>query len=98
MAAKYLEIFKLMLKEQEKALSEFKLLHDKYELDPNTYQDQYNAEGEKFLQIIQKYEKMLTSHTENAGFGKYATNLSDKFRNAVKQLFPKLDFIGIIRG
>lgn len=98
MAAKYLEIFKLMLKEQEKALSEFKLLHDKYEADPKTFQDEYNIEGEKFLEIIQKYEKMLTSHTENAGYGKYASNLSDKFRGAVKQLFPKLDFIGIQRG
>lgn len=98
MAAKYLEIFKLMLKENEKALSDFKLLHDKYEADPKTHQDEYNKEGEKFLEIIQKYENMLTSHTENAGYGKYASNLSDKFRSAVKQLFPKLDFIGIQRG
>lgn len=97
MAAKYLEIFKLMLKEQEKALSDFKLLHDRYEVDPKTFQDEYNSEGEKFLEIIQKYENMLTSHTENAGYGKYATNLSDKFRSAVKQLYPKLDFIGIQR-
>ncbi len=86
-----------MLKENEKELSEFKLLHDKYESDPKAFQDEYNREGEKFLEIIQKYENMLTSHTENAGFGKYAANLSDKFRLAVKQLFPKLDFIGIQR-
>lgn len=97
MAAKYLEIFKLMLKENEKVLSDFKLLHDKYEADPKTYQDEYNSEGEKFLEIIQKYENMLTSHTENAGYGKYASNLSDKFRLAVKQLFPKMDFIGMQR-
>ena|SRR3989344_4738069 len=97
MAAKYLQIFQLMLKENEKVLSDFKLLHDKYEADPKTYQDEYNKEGEKFLEIIQKYEKMLTSHTENAGYGKYASNLSDKFRSVVKQLFPKVDFIGMQR-
>jgi hypothetical protein len=98
MAAKYLQIFQLMLKENEKALSDFKLLHDKYETDPKTFQEEYNIEGDKFLQIIQKYENMLTSHSENAGFGKFSTNLSDKFRSAVKQLYPKLDFIGVTRS
>lgn len=97
MAAKYLEIFHLMLKEQEKALSEFKLLHDKYESNPKLFQEEYNKEGEKFMQIIQKYENMLTASTEKSGYSKYAANLSDKFRSAVKQLFPKLDFIGLQR-
>lgn len=97
MAAKYLQIFQLMLKENESSLSDFKLLHDKYEADPKKYQDEYNLEGDKFLQIVQKYENMLTSHTEKAGYSKFATNLSDKFRSAIKQLYPKLDFIGIKR-
>jgi hypothetical protein len=95
MAAKYLQIFQLMLKENEKALSDFKLLHDKYEADPKAFQEEYNREGEEFLQIIQKYENMLTSHSENAGFSKFSTSLSDRFRAAVKQLYPKLDFIGV---
>ena len=95
MAAKYLEIFHLMMKEQEATLSEFKLLHDKYEQDPKAYQDEYNKEGEKFLIVIQRYEKMLTSSTENSGFSKYSANLSDKFKSAVRVLYPKLDFIGM---
>lgn len=97
MAAKYLVLFQQMLKENEGLLSEFKLLHDKYENDPITYQNQYNNEGEAVLELVQRYENMLTSHTENAGYGKYAANLSDKFRSAVKSLFPKFDFIGIRR-
>ena len=97
MAAKYLQLFHLMLKANEQALSEFKLLHDKYEKEPKKYQDEYNKEGARFLQIIQKYENMLTSHTENSGYGKYATNLSEKFRSAVKMVYPKLDFIGVQR-
>ncbi|OGE18878.1 hypothetical protein A3D83_04590 [Candidatus Daviesbacteria bacterium RIFCSPHIGHO2_02_FULL_41_10] len=97
MAAKYLQLFQLMLKENESILSNFKLLHDKYALDPNTYQDQYNLEGEKVMEVIRKYEDMLTLHTENSGFGKYAANLSDKFRGACKLIYPKLDFIGVKR-
>lgn len=95
MTAKYQQLFQQMLKDNEEILSEFKLLHDKYATEPDKYQDQYNKEGEAVLEIVQKYEKMLTSHTENSGYGKYAVNLSDKFRSAVKLLFPKLDFIGI---
>ncbi|MCR4305603.1 MAG: hypothetical protein NUV73_00790 [Candidatus Daviesbacteria bacterium] len=98
MAAKYQQLFLQMLKENEGILSDFKILHDKYAADPNTFQDQYNREGEKFLEVIQKYENMLTSHTENSGYGKYAANLSDKFRGAVKVLYPKLDFIGVKRN
>lgn len=98
MTAKYLVLFQQMLKENEAVLSDFKLLHDKYQDEPEKYQDQYNKEGEAILEIVQKYEKMLTSHTENAGYGKFSTNLSDKFRNAIKSLYPKLDFIGIQRG
>lgn len=98
MAAKYQQIFHLMLKEQEQLLADFKLLHDKYEADPGTYQEEFNKEGETVIAVIQRYEDMLTSHTENSGYGKYAANLSDKFHCAVKTLFPKIDFIGIKRG
>lgn len=98
MAAKYLQLFQQMLKENEGVLSDFKLLHDKYVLDPKTYQDQYNEEGEKIMEVIRKYEDILTSHTENSGFGKYAANLSDKFRGACKLIYPKLDFIGVKRN
>lgn len=97
MAAKYQQLFHLMLKENEEALGEFKLLHDKYEKEPELYQDEYNKEGEEIMKIIQKYENMLTSHSENSGYGKFSANLSDKFRSAVKLVFPKLDFIGIQR-
>ncbi len=95
MAAKYQQLFLQMLKENEEVLGEFKILHDKYATDPNSYQDEYNEEGEKILDVIRKYEDMLTSHTENSGYGKYAANLSDKFRSAVKLIYPKLDFIGV---
>lgn len=98
MAAKYQKLFQEMLKQNESFLSEFKLLHDKYEKEPDTYQDEYNKEGEKLLEIINRYEKMLTLHTENSGYGKYSSSLSDKFRSAVRILYPKLDFIGIQRG
>lgn len=97
MAAKYQELFHRMLKENEAVLADFKELHDKYVLDPDKFQDEYNKEGEQILEIIQKYERMLTSHSENSGYGKYTTSLSDKFRGAVKLIYPKLDFIGVKR-
>lgn len=98
MAAKYQQIFKQMLEENGEILSDFKILHDKYEADPDNYQVQYNKEGEAVLELVQRYENMLTSHTENSGYGKYAVNLSEKFRSAVKSLFPKFDFIGVQKG
>ncbi|MCL4365625.1 hypothetical protein M1437_00145 [Patescibacteria group bacterium] len=98
MAAKYQLVFQQMLKENEGLLSEFKLLHDKYEKDADKYQDEYNKEGYKILELIQRYENMLTAHTDNSGYGKFSTKLSDKFHACVKMLFPKIDFIGVQRG
>jgi hypothetical protein len=97
MAAKYQELFHRMLKEHEAELASFKELHDKYEKDPEKFQDEYNEKGQEFLEIVQKYERMLTSHSENSGYGKFTGGLSDKFRSAVKVLYPKLDFIGVKR-
>lgn len=98
MAAKYQKLFHEMLRQNESVLSDFKILHDKYEKDPDKYQDEFNQEGAKILELIDRYERMLTSHTENSGYGKYSANLSDKFRSAVKTIFPKLDFIGVERA
>lgn len=48
MAAKYLVLFQLMLKENEAVLSDFKLLHDKYQAEQEKYQDLYNKGGSLF--------------------------------------------------
>lgn len=95
MAAKYREYFDLMLKDHKETFENFKDIHDHYTLEPEKYQKIYNDYGREILEIVQEYENRLCSKSENSGYGKYSTNLADKFREEVKKYLPKINSIGL---
>lgn len=95
MAAKYLEIFNEMVTKHEKEFDTFQELHDKYEADPRKWQDEYNSEGTKIMEIVREYENRLCGHMENTNNATYSANLAEKFRNEIKRYLPKLDMIGV---
>lgn len=83
-----------MLEEHREFFDAFKILHDKYKEDQETYQNEFNVQGEKALEIIRHFEKSLLSKSTTSQFAKFSNNLSDKFWEAVRFYFPKIDFIG----
>ncbi|HEX8965841.1 MAG TPA: hypothetical protein VF820_05415 [Patescibacteria group bacterium] len=89
------QYFHDMMEYNKKVFEDFKVLHDKYEKDQKKFQDEFNEKGEEILRIIRKYENLLCSSSENSGFGKYSSNLADKFWELIRKTFPKIDFIGI---
>ncbi len=89
------QYFQDMLEYNKKIFDEFKKLHEKYENAPEKFQDEFNEKGEEILRIIRKYENLLCSSSENSGFGKYSSNLADKFWEQIRKYFPKIDFIGV---
>ena len=84
-----------MIRQNKLVFDEFKKTHDNYCTNPKTYKDQFNEEGEKIQMIIRRYENQLCRHSENGGFGKFTGNLSDKFWEGVRSLFPKIDEVGV---
>ena len=84
-----------MIGENKEIFDNFKIIHDNYIQDPNKYRDEFNQQGEIVLEIIRKYEKLLTRHSDNSSFSKFSTNLSDKFWVEVKKIYPKIDFVGV---
>lgn len=95
MAAKYIEIFNEMVKKYEKEFDTFQELHDKYEIDPKKWQDEFNKDGGKIMEIVRDYEDRLCGKMENTQNSTYSANLSEKFRNEIKRYLPKLDMIGV---
>ena len=95
MPAKYIEIFQEMVSKYEKEFDAFQELHDNYEKDPKKWQDEFNAEGGKIMEIIRAYENRLCGHMENTNNATYSANLAEKFRNEIKRYLPKLDMIGV---
>lgn len=95
MSAKYIDIFNEMVEKYEKEFDHFQEIHDKYEKDPQKWQDEFNAEGAKIMEIIRFYENRLCGHMENTQNATYSANVAEKFRNEIKRYLPKLDMIGV---
>ncbi len=92
---KYQKYFQEMLNKYPRQFKQFKEIHDKYMIDPKTWADQFNTEGEIILEIIREWEKKLCSHSEKGKYGIFSSNLADKFWSEIRRNFPKIDFIGI---
>lgn len=73
----------------------FSEIHAKYTIDPQRYQEEFNVEGEKILPIIRKYENLLCNTSESSRYGKFSSNLADKFKDEIRKHFSRIDFIGI---
>lgn len=74
---------------------QFQDIHDKYVLDPASWQIKYNAIGEKIVEIIREWDRRLCSHSERGVYSKYSAQLADKFWTLVRKDFPKIDFVGV---
>lgn len=92
---KYQQTFMDMTGDNKVLFAKFKDIHDKYALDQEKYQAEFNKIGNEVMNIIRKYENRLCGRTEGGKYGKFSTQLSDKFWNMVRTVFPKLDYIGI---
>ena len=93
---KYKEYFDKMVSENKEAFNKFTKVHFEYSIDQDKSQEEFNVEGEKILKIIHEWEDRLCKTSEGAGFGKYTSNLAEKFQAEIKSHFPLVDHIGII--
>lgn len=93
---KYKEYFDKMVSENKEAFNKFTNAHFEYSIDQDKNQEMFNADGEKINLIIHEYEDRLCKHSEGAGFGKYTSNLAEKFQEEVRSHFPLIDHVGIV--
>ena len=88
------QYYTLMLDQNQKMFDVFREVHSEYEKDPKVYQELFNETGREIQDIVRRYENMLCSGTENGGFGKFSTKLSEKFQARIIKDFPKYNYIG----
>ncbi|MDO8657429.1 MAG: hypothetical protein Q7K55_01715 [Candidatus Levybacteria bacterium] len=93
---KHKQYFEDMLTYNKELFDEFKVIHDKYAIDPKTFKEEFNEKGQEAMDIIRRYENMLCGKSEGGKFSKFSGNLSDKFRELIREHFPKIDFVGIV--
>lgn len=92
---KYQQIFLEMLHDHEKEFSEFKKVHDLYATDQKKYKVEFDHLGKPIVDIIREYESKLCGKMESGGKAIFSTNLSEKFWNGIRQLYPYIDFVGV---
>ena len=85
-----------LYKTTKEAFDKFTNAHFEYSIDQDKNQEMFNTEGEKINLIIHEYEDRLCKHSEGAGFGKYTSNLAEKFQDEVRSHFPLIDHVGIV--
>jgi len=89
------QYFQDMLENHKDLFDAFKVVNDKYTLDPKKYQTQLNELGDELLVIIRRYENMLCSTSEGGKYGKFSNKTADKFWEYIRGFIPKIDFVGI---
>ncbi len=89
------QYYTLMLQQNQELFDDFREIHDKYTADPQANHEKFNEIGRDVQDVVRRYENMLCSGTENGGFGKFSTKLSDKFQALIIKSFPKYHHIGV---
>jgi len=94
---KYKEYVDLMIKSNKALFDEFKSIHDRYGLEKERLQDEFNKIGSKIEITIREWEDKLCGRSEGSGYASYSGNLAQKFQDEIRKLFPLIDNIGIIQ-
>ncbi len=94
---KYKEYFNMMLEQNKELFDEFKQIHDRYGMDEDNLQEEFNKIGGKVLSIIRTWEDRLCGRSEGSGYASYSGGLAQKFQDEIRIRFPMIDSVGIIR-
>ncbi len=92
---KYQKYFQEMMAKNDYLFGEFKKIHDLYAMDPPKYQNEFNKLGKEVVEEIREWERKLCNHSERGQFGVFSSNLAEKFWEAIRTYFPKIDFVGV---
>lgn len=93
--SEYKKMLDKMLSENKELFTNFKDIHDKYALNPPEWQKLFNEYGKEVVEIIRDYERRLCANMVTGKYGSFSANLSEKFWDEVRKVFPKIDFVGV---
>lgn len=92
---RYKQAVQEMLSQEKELFDLFKKVHGGYILNPSSFQFRFNKVGKKVLGIIKEHENKLCGKTERGVYNKFSGGLSEKFKNEIKKIYPKIDFVGV---
>lgn len=93
--SKYRKAVTEMLEENEELFEEFRAIHEAYVINPQVNQAKFNAAGAPVMDCIREYERKLVSIMGAGQYSKFSANLSEKFMEEIRKVFPKIIFVGV---
>lgn len=91
----YQRAFQTMLEQNKELFDTFQLIHDAYVLNPDANKAKFNDVGREVTDVIREYERRLCAQMGKGMYSKFTQNLSEKFWGEVRQMYPKIDFVGV---
>ncbi len=88
--------FREMIDENPEIIKEFTTIHNNFKKDPNKYREKFNEVGERFLELVNKYETILCGNSVHAGYSNLTGPLADTFRRNIRVMFSEFDEIGML--
>ena len=87
-----------MIDDNKELFGNFKAIHDAYALNPQMNQERFNQAGREVVDIIREYERKLCGNMNSGAYGAFSQNLSQKFWDEIRKVYPKIDFVGATVG
>ena len=88
--------YREMINENPEIIAEFEAIHKKFTKNPDKFRKDFNEVGERFLEVVNKYETILCGKSVHAGLGNLTGGLSDIFRRHIRERFSEFDEIGML--
>ncbi len=92
---KFKDYYQQMIDQNSKLFGDFLEIHDKFAKDKFTYQDQFNEQGKKVVEVIRDWERKLCTGMGKGAYSQYTHRLSDKFWELVRKEFALIDLVGV---
>ncbi len=96
--SEYKKMVEIMIEEHKELFENFLDIHNEYAMNPPAWQKLFNQYGSEVVEIVRDYERKLCAHMSKGKFGKFSANLSEKYWDEVRKVFPKIDFVGVIQS
>lgn len=96
--SEYKKMVEKMMEENKELFDNFLDIHNEYAVKPLEWQKLFNQYGREVVEIIRDYERKLCAHMSKGKFGKFSANLSERYWDEVRKVFPKIDFVGVIQS
>lgn len=93
--SKYRQTYQEMIDLNQPLFAEFLKIHDNYRINKKKFGSQFHQIGERVVEIIRNYERVLCAKMERGSKGKYSSKVSDKFWQLVRKDYPLIDLVGV---